>query len=72
VPARGQASVKIATDSRPDHMGHFLGAIRGECQVSCNIDLGCSTMVAIKMGVESYRNDKALLWDAKAEKVIGL
>ena len=72
VPARGQASVKIATEERPDHMGHFLGAIRGECKVACNVDLGCSTMVAIKMGVESYRHDKALLWDAKAEKVMGL
>ena len=72
VPPAGQATVRIATDPRPDHMGHFLGAIRGECKVACNVDLGCSTMVAIKMGVESYRNDKALLWDAKAEKVMGL
>ncbi len=72
VPAPGQAVVKIPTIARPDHMGHFLGAIRKECELSCNIDLGCSTMVAIKMGVESYRHDKALLWDAKAEKVVGL
>jgi predicted dehydrogenase len=71
-PPPGQANVRIATEARPDHMGHFLGAIRGECKVSCNVDLGCSTMVAIKMAVESYRHDKALLWDAQAERVIGL
>ena len=51
-------------------MGHFLGAIRGECDVSCNVDLGCSTMVAIKMGVEAYRQSRVLLWDADSERVI--
>lgn len=72
VPAAGQATVRVPTLPRPDHMGHFLGAIRGECEVACNVDLGCSTMVAIKMAVESYRHDKALLWDAQTEKVLGL
>jgi predicted dehydrogenase len=72
VPPPGQATCRIATEPRPDHMGHFLGAIRKECEPSCNVDLGCSTMVAIKMAVESYRRDKALLWDAKKEAVIGL
>jgi hypothetical protein len=35
----------------------------------CNEDLGCSTMVTIKMAVESYRQRKTLLWDAAKEKV---
>lgn len=68
-PAPGQASVRIASGDRPDHMGSFLGALRGECALTCNVDLGCSTMVAIKMGVESYRQDRALLWDAAAQRV---
>jgi len=72
VPPPGQATCRIATEPRPDHMGHFLGAIRKECEVSCNVNLGCSTMVAIKMAVESYRHDKALLWDAEKKAVIGL
>jgi len=33
-------------------------------------DLGCSTMVAIKMAVESYRQKKTMLWHARHEKVV--
>ncbi len=72
VPAPGQAKCRIDAPNQRDHLGRFIGAIRGECDVSCNVDLGCSTMVAIKMAVESYRNDNALLWDAQKEAVIGM
>ena len=51
-------------------MGNFRDAVRGDAQPHCNVDLGCSTMVAIKMGVEAYRQDKTLLWDAERERVI--
>ncbi len=43
--------------------------MRGKDQLACNVELGCSTMVAIKMAVESYRQQKTMLWDAKSEKV---
>ena len=69
-PKPGQASFEIHTSPRRDHMGNFLDAIRGEAQPHCNVDLGCSTMVAIKMGVEAYRQNKTLLWDAEREVVI--
>ena len=70
VPAPGTAKYEIHSSPRPDHMGNFLGAIRDNEPLHCNVDLGCSTMVAIKMGVESYRQNKTLLWDADAEKVV--
>jgi hypothetical protein len=66
-PPPGGASLRIHTSPRRDHMGNFLDSIRGEAQPHCNIDLGCATMVAIKMGVESYRTGKALLWDAEKQ-----
>jgi hypothetical protein len=44
--------------------------MRGNAAVHCNVDLGCATMVAIKMAVESYRQKKTMLWDAQAQKVI--
>ena len=72
VPAAGQASFQLHTSPRPDQMGSFLGAIRGECDLTCNVDLGCSTLVAIKMGVEAYRREKTLVWDAQAQKGAGL
>ncbi len=67
-PPRGQASFELHTAPRRDHMGSFLDAVRGEGPLHCNVDLGCSTMVAIKMGVEAYRQNKVFLWDAEQEK----
>ena len=69
-PKPGQESFEIHTSPRRDHMGNFLDAVRGDAQPHCNVDLGCSTMVAIKMGVEAYRQNKTLLWDAEREVVI--
>lgn len=54
-----------------DHSQNWLDAIRGKAKVNCNVELGCAVMVAIKMGVESYRNSKMYQWDAKNEKVVG-
>jgi predicted dehydrogenase len=71
VPSPGQATCRIRAPRDRDHLGRFIGAIRGECEVSCNVDLACSTMVAIKMAVESYRQDKALVWDAEKQTVVG-
>ena len=45
-------------------------AVKNEAELHCNVDLGCSTMVAIKMAVESYRQDRVMLWDAENERVI--
>jgi len=59
----------IAAEPRRDLEGNWIDAMRGKGTVFCNEDLGCSTMVAIKMAVESYRQRKTLLWDAKTEKV---
>ena len=69
-PGPGAASFDIHTSPRRDHMGNFLDSVRGDAQPHCNIDLGCSTMVAIKMGVEAYRQSKTLLWDPDSERVI--
>ncbi|MBN1290418.1 MAG: Gfo/Idh/MocA family oxidoreductase [Candidatus Latescibacteria bacterium] len=49
---------------------NFINAIRNGEKLYCNVDLGCSTMVAIKMGVEAYRQQKTMKWDAANEKVI--
>ena len=69
-PASGKASFKIDTAPRRDHMGNFIDSIRGTGKPHCNIELGCATMAAIKMGVEAYRREKVMIWDAKAEKMI--
>jgi len=49
---------------------NFVDVIRNGGRLFCNVDLGCATMVAIKMGVEAYRQSKTLMWDAENEKVM--
>lgn len=63
-----QASIPIV--ARRDLEGNFIDAIRGKDTVACNVDLGCSTMVAIKMAVESYRQSRTMIWDPKKERVV--
>ena len=69
-PAPGKASFTLHTSPRRDHMGNFIDSVRGLDKPNCNVELGCATMAAIKMGVEAYRREKVMLWDAKAEKVV--
>jgi hypothetical protein len=69
-PDPGQASFQIHPSPRRDHMGNFIDSVRGLDKPNCNADLGCSTMTAIKMGVESYRRNKTMLWDAQKEQMI--
>ncbi len=59
----------IPPEPRRDLEGNWIDAMRRKGTVHCNVDLGCATMVAIKMAVESYRQRKTMLWDAKNEKV---
>ena len=66
----GLEEVTISPDERRDMVGNMVDVIREGGTLNCNVDLGCTTMVAIKMGVESYRLNKTLLWDAEKEKVV--
>jgi hypothetical protein len=67
-PPRGAAAFEVPIGERRDHVGNWLDAIREGAALDCNVDLGASTMVAIKMGVEAYRQNRVMMWDAQAEK----
>ena len=58
-----------AQTQRRELEGNFIAVLCGKERLACNADLGCDAMVAIKMGVVSFRQSKTLLWDAKEEKV---
>ena len=60
----GRAFAQLEAAPRRDHMGNFFDAIRENAPLACNIDLGASTMVAIKLGVEAYRQNKVMQWKA--------
>ncbi|MBI1842450.1 MAG: Gfo/Idh/MocA family oxidoreductase [Verrucomicrobia bacterium] len=65
----GKEEAKVPLESRRDLEGNWIDAMRGLASVHCNAELGCATMVAIKMAVESYRQRRTLLWNPKTEKV---
>lgn len=70
---KANGGVSEATIEREARHGEFestLGAIRGECVVNCNPELGAAAMVGIKMGVDAYRQRKTLHWDTQKEKVV--
>ena len=56
--------------SHTDMEFNLINAIRKDEKLFCNVELGCAAMVAIKMGVEAYRQNKAFMWDAQKEKVM--
>jgi hypothetical protein len=66
----GKESVTITPAPRRDLEGNWFDAIRENGPVHCNVELGTSTLVAIWMAVESYRQRKTLAWDPKAENVV--
>ena len=66
----GEMEVVLEQPTRRDHMENFFDAIRNGDELACNVDLGCATMVGIKMAVDALRYDKVLHWDASQEKVV--
>jgi predicted dehydrogenase len=66
----GKEEARLPVKSRRDLEGNFIDVLRGQDKLACNVELGCSTMVAIKMAVESYRQGRTLTWDARKEKVV--
>jgi predicted dehydrogenase len=62
--------VRLEARPRRDLVGNFLDVIRGKDTLACNVELGCATMVAIRMAVDSYRQRKTLHWDARRERVV--
>jgi hypothetical protein len=68
-PKPGAATAHLDPMDRRDHMGNFLDAVRKDDRLACNVDLGCATMVAIKMAVDAWKQDQVLLWDHEREVV---
>jgi hypothetical protein len=66
----GYDSMIIHAENGRDLEGNFIDVIRQGGRLFCNVDLGCTTMIAIKMAVESYRQNKTFLWDTEKEKVV--
>jgi predicted dehydrogenase len=55
---------------RRAHIENFLESVRTRKDPIYPIELGYQTMVAIKLGIDSYRNGKLMAFDPKTERVL--
>lgn len=58
-------------EPRADHLNNWLDCIKSREEPHCGAELGYKTMVAIGLGVESYRKGKMMHFDPRTETVIG-
>jgi hypothetical protein len=57
-------------DMNQAHIDNFLDCMRSRQQPNCDADFGYKIMTAIKLGVDSYREGKTMLWDPVSERRI--
>jgi predicted dehydrogenase len=52
------------------HMQNFLDCIRSGKETNCPFDVGFRVSIACRMSVESYRQGRAMHWDATSEEIV--
>jgi predicted dehydrogenase len=52
------------------HMQNFLDSIRGAAKPNCPLEVGFRVSVACRMALESYRQQRTILWDAAREELV--
>jgi predicted dehydrogenase len=52
------------------HMQNFLDSIRGGAEPNCPFEIGYRVSIACRMALESYRQQRTILWDAAAEDIV--
>jgi predicted dehydrogenase len=52
------------------HMQNFLDCIRSGQEPNCPFELGFRVSIACRMAVESYRQQRAMRWDAAREEIV--
>ena len=57
------------TDPR-GHMQNFLDCIRSGKETNCPVEVGFRVSVACHMAVESYHQQRSILWDAAKEEMV--
>jgi len=63
--------MEVAEQPRSDHMHNFLECVRTRRQPHCDAQTGYRIMVAIALGVESYRKGRVMKFDPEKEEVVG-
>ena len=64
----GAEEIFVPNEPRPDHMSKWIECIRTRGPVHLDAETAYRAMAGIKMGVDSYRQDKVIFWDGKRER----
>jgi len=62
--------IRVALNERPSHMDNWLDCIRTRNKPHLDADTAYKVMVAIALGVESYRKEKVMRFDSEKEEVV--
>jgi predicted dehydrogenase len=68
--ADGNEMVGAARTEPRAHMQNFLDAIRGGKEPNCSMNVGFRVSVACRMALESYRQQRTILWDSAREEIV--
>lgn len=63
----GAEEVVVPAEPRAEHMDNWLACIRTRGATHLDAETAYRAMAGIKMGVESYRQDKVIFWDGERE-----
>jgi predicted dehydrogenase len=67
----GAEEIKLPSKPRMGHMENFLDCVRTREKPHCDAEVAYRAMVGIKLGVDSYRQDKVMFFDGKTERQVG-
>jgi predicted dehydrogenase len=62
---------KAGADMAAGQMAEFLDAVRNRKQPGCTIEDGYRSTTAVKLAMIAYEVGRKIVWDAKAEKIVG-
>lgn len=62
---------KAGADMAAAQMAEFLDAVRSRKQPGCTIEDGYRSTVAVKLAMIAYDVGRKIVWDAKAEQIVG-
>lgn len=63
----GAEEIVVNAEPRAEHMDNWLDCIRTRATPHLDAETAYRAMAGIKMGVESYRQDKVIFWDGEKE-----
>ena len=68
-PAANEMVGTARTEPRA-HMQNFLDAVRGVAKPNCPFEVGFRVSVACRMAIDSYFQQRTVLWDAAREEIV--